>query len=44
VATSAGLSPAKLERLRTVMAGYVRRGEVPGLVSLVTRHGEAIDD
>jgi CubicO group peptidase (beta-lactamase class C family) len=38
---SAGLSPARLERLRTVLAGYVERGEVPGLVALVARRGEA---
>ena len=39
--TSAGLSKARLSRLRNVMAGYVARGEVPGLVALVSRRGEA---
>jgi CubicO group peptidase (beta-lactamase class C family) len=38
--TSAGLSKARLSRLRNVMAGYVARGEVPGLVALVSRRGE----
>ncbi|HEY5987439.1 MAG TPA: serine hydrolase domain-containing protein [Streptosporangiaceae bacterium] len=27
--------------MRTVMSGYVDRGEVPGLVALVARHGDA---
>jgi CubicO group peptidase (beta-lactamase class C family) len=39
--TSAGLSKARLSRLRDVMAGHVERGEVPGLVALVSRHDEA---
>jgi CubicO group peptidase (beta-lactamase class C family) len=38
---SAGLSKARLSRLRDVMAGHVERGEVPGLVALVSRRGEA---
>src|SRR5262245_3803734 len=33
-------SKARLERMREGMAGYVERGEVPGLVTLVARHGE----
>src|ERR1700720_3717855 len=37
---SAGLSNARLARLHDVMAGYVERGEVPGLVTLVSRRGE----
>src|SRR6266568_8511823 len=41
VASSAGLAAARLERLHTVMAGYIDRGEVPGLVAVVARHGEA---
>ncbi len=41
MASSAGLSAARLERLHTVMAGYIDRGEVPGLVAVVARHGEA---
>jgi len=35
-----GLSPARLASMRTVMAGYIERGEVPGLVWLVSRRGE----
>src|SRR5213595_2732009 len=38
--SSAGLSKTRLGRLRDVMAGYVQRGEVPGLVALVSRRGE----
>jgi CubicO group peptidase (beta-lactamase class C family) len=34
------LSNARLARLHDVMAGYVERGEVPGLVTLVSRRGE----
>ena len=35
-----GLSKARLDRMHHVMAGYVERGEVPGLVTLVSRRGE----
>jgi CubicO group peptidase (beta-lactamase class C family) len=35
-----GLSTARLGRMHDVMAGYVERGEVPGLVTLVSRRGE----
>ena len=35
-----GLSRARLLRLRTIMTGYVARGEVPGILTLVSRHGE----
>jgi len=38
--SSAGLSNARVARLHDVMAGYVERGEVPGLVTLVSRRGE----
>src|ERR1700689_586332 len=34
-----GWSEARLERLRSVMSGYVERGEVPGLVLLLSRYG-----
>src|SRR5260370_41567619 len=34
------LSRARLGRLRTIMTGYVERGEVPGIVTGVSRHGE----
>ncbi len=37
-----GLSKTRLARMRDVMAGYVERGEVPGLVLAVSRRGEAI--
>jgi CubicO group peptidase (beta-lactamase class C family) len=35
-----GLSKARLGRMHHVMAGYVERGEVPGIVTLVSRRGE----
>ena len=35
-----GLSTARLGRMHDVMAGYVERGDVPGLVTLVSRRGE----
>jgi CubicO group peptidase (beta-lactamase class C family) len=35
-----GLSSARLERLRTVMQGYVDQGKLAGLVTLVARRGE----
>ncbi len=38
--STAGLSKARLGRMHNVMAGYVERGEVPGLVTLVSRRGE----
>jgi CubicO group peptidase (beta-lactamase class C family) len=38
--STCGLSKARLGRLHDVMAGYVERGEVPGLVTLVSRRGE----
>src|SRR5213592_4332760 len=34
------MSRAKLRRTHDVMAGYVERGEVPGVVTLISRHGE----
>jgi hypothetical protein len=30
----------RLGRMHDVMAGYVERGAVPGIVTLVSRHGE----
>jgi len=39
--SSGGLSKTRLGRMHDVMAGYVERGEVPGLVTLVSRRGEA---
>src|SRR5438045_4610382 len=38
--STAELSRARLARMHDVMAGYVERGEVPGLVTLVSRRGE----
>jgi CubicO group peptidase (beta-lactamase class C family) len=38
--SNSGLSKARLRRLHEVMAGYVERGEVPGMVTLVSRRGE----
>ena len=38
--STAGLSGGRLARMHDVMAGYVERGEVPGLVTLVSRRGE----
>jgi len=35
-----GLSSARLERLRTVMQGYVDRNQLAGLITLVARHGK----
>jgi CubicO group peptidase (beta-lactamase class C family) len=35
-----GLSKARLQHMHDVMAGYVERGEVPGIVTLVSRRGE----
>ncbi len=35
-----GLSSARLARMHDVMAGYVQRGDVPGMVTLVSRRGE----
>ena len=37
---SAGFSKARLGRMHDVMAAHVERGGVPGLVTLVSRHGE----
>jgi CubicO group peptidase (beta-lactamase class C family) len=38
--STGGLSAARLGRMRDIMASYVERGEVPGLVTLVSRRGE----
>lgn len=37
---SGGFSKERLARMRGLMAGYVERGDVPGLVMLVSRKGE----
>lgn len=41
VMTSGALSRTRLGSMHDVMAGYVERGEVPGIVTLVSRRGEA---
>ncbi len=38
--TMGGFSETRLARLRDCMAGFVERGEVPGLVAMVCRRGE----
>ena len=38
--STGGLSKARLTRMHDFMAGYVERGNVPGLVTLVSRRGE----
>src|SRR5438067_1701167 len=38
--STGGLSKARLGRMHDVMADYVERSEVPGLVTLVSRRGE----
>jgi CubicO group peptidase (beta-lactamase class C family) len=38
--SNAGLSEARLGRMHNLMASYVERGELPGLVTLVSRRGE----
>jgi hypothetical protein len=35
-----GLSRERLRRMHDVMAGYIDRHELPGLVTLVSRRGE----
>ena len=39
--TTSGLSADRLDRLRTILEGHVGRGARPGLVSVVSRRGEA---
>ncbi len=38
--SNGGLSEARLGRMHDVMAGHVERGDVPGIVTLVSRRGE----
>jgi len=38
--STGGLSKERLSRMHEVMADYVERGDVPGLVTLVSRRGE----
>lgn len=39
--STGGLSRERLDHMHNVMAGYVERSEVPGLVTLISRRGEA---
>ncbi len=38
--STGGLSKSRLERMHQVLAGYVERKEMPGLVALVSRHDD----
>jgi CubicO group peptidase (beta-lactamase class C family) len=38
--STGGLSKARLGRMHDVMAGYVEHGDMPGLITLVSRRGE----
>ncbi|MBL6749746.1 MAG: beta-lactamase family protein [Nevskia sp.] len=38
--SAAGLSKPRLERMHRVLSGFVERAELPGLVALVSRHGD----
>jgi CubicO group peptidase (beta-lactamase class C family) len=42
--SNGGLSRARLGRMHDVMAGHVEQGGMPGLVTLVSRHGEVFVD
>ena len=42
--SGSGWSMAQLGRMHDVMAGYVERAEVPGMVTLVSRRGEVHAD
>ncbi len=37
-----GMSTERLKRLSAAMRGYVERGEIPGTVTLVSRHGHIV--
>jgi CubicO group peptidase (beta-lactamase class C family) len=39
--STAGFSKPRLDRMRTVMQGYLDRGEIPGIVTLVSRRGDS---
>src|SRR5882672_8880509 len=40
VGTGGGLSQTRLKRMHEIMACHVENGSMPGLVALVSRHGE----
>ena len=37
---SSGLSKTRLHRMHEIMSGYIERGEVPGMVTILSRRGE----
>ncbi len=39
--STGGLSKVRLARMHDIMAGHVERGDVPGIVTLVSQRGEA---
>jgi CubicO group peptidase (beta-lactamase class C family) len=39
-----GLSKVRLRRMHEIMTGYVERGEVPGLITLISRRGDLYVD
>ena len=41
---SSGFSNTRLAHLQQVMTGYVERGAVPGVVTLLARRGEVVAD
>ena len=44
VMSTGGFSKHRLSRMHDVMAGYVDRGEAPGMVTLISRRGETHAD
>jgi CubicO group peptidase (beta-lactamase class C family) len=38
---TAGLSGTRLRRMHEIMAGYTERGDIPGIVTAISRRGEA---
>ena len=42
--STSGLAKARLDRMHEVMTGHVRTGGIPGMVTAVSRHGEAFVD
>jgi hypothetical protein len=39
--SNVGLSKSRLERMCRVLSGYVERGDMPGLLALVSRYDDA---
>lgn len=42
--SASGLSPGGRARLHDIMAGHIEQGELPGLVTIVSRRGETHGD